>query len=305
MAADNGPFIQGRKYKLPTKDICAVYVGTPNGGYPEFKIDMSAVLDELTPCKEEEEGDAAPAAAANVAQSNRSPANRAKAAAAFMAVSPSAPPANNGFMAVSPSAPPANNMTNVPTKSAAAAPASAPASASASANRVDENASALAPAPENDASTNEKEEEGEPTSPTEDKPKSMKVDYLLKIDGGYYHRLFSNSPESAAVDAKIQPQVTHFINNGVITIEVTIKDAVGTQTKKINEAIVTIGKNEKGRDIATITGGNKVTYFDIAKQAWLDFTDRFRGGSRKTRRSKSTKRSKRTVKKTKKTRRHL
>ena len=266
-------------------------MGTPNGGYPEFKIDMSAVLDELTPCKEEEEGDAAPAAAANVAQPNRSPANRAKAAAAFMAVSPSAPPANN--------------RTNVPTKSAASAPASAPASASASANRVDENASALAPAPENDASTNEKEEEGEPTSPTEDKPKSMKVDYLLKIDGGYYHRLFSNSPESAAVDAKIQPQVTHFINNGVITIEVTIKDAVGTQTKKINEAIVTIGKNEKGRDIATITGGNKVTYFDIAKQAWLDFTDRFRGGSRKTRRSKSTKRSKRTVKKTKKTRRHL
>ena len=133
----------------------------------------------------------------------------------------------------------------------------------------------------------------------------MKVDYLLKIDGDYYHKLFSNSPANAADRATIEPQHTPFITNEVIMFEVTIKDAGGTQTKKIKDAIVTIGKNEKGREIATITGGKKVTYFDIAKQAWLEFTDRLRGGSRKTRRSKPTKRSRRTVKRNKKTRRHL
>ena len=285
MATDNGPFIQGRKYKLPTKDICAVYVGTPAGGNPEFKIDMSAVLDELTPCKEEEEGDAA----ASVDSAPPAP-PIASAPAAEAAAPPAAPGNKKGNIPnkITPASVPANVNANVPMSANVNANASTPVPASQAAVQAavepeDDPAeeSALAPVPQ------------------------RKADYMLKIDGDYYHRLFSNSPANAANRATISPQVTSFITNGVIMSEVTITDAGGTQTKKIKDAIVTIGKNEKGREIATITGGKKVTYFDIAKQAWLEFTDRLRGGSRKTRHSKPTKRSKRTVKKTKKTRRHL
>ena len=277
MATDNGPFIQGRKYKLPTKDICAVYVGTPAGGNPEFKIDMSAVLDELTPCKEEE-GDAA----ASV--------DSAPLIASAPAAEAAAPPAAPG-----------NKKGNIPNK---ITPASVPANVPMSANV---NANASTPVPASQAAVQAAvEPEDDPAEESALAPvPQRKADYMLKIDGDYYHRLFSNSPANAANRATISPQVTSFITNGVIMSEVTITDAGGTQTKKIKDAIVTIGKNEKGREIATITGGKKVTYFDIAKQAWLEFTDRLRGGSRKTRHSKPTKRSKRTVKKTKKTRRHL
>lgn len=273
MAADNGSFIQGRKYKLPAKDICAVYVGTPNGGYPEFKIDMSAVLGELTPCKEEEEGDAAASFA---------PAAPAPPIASTPAAKAAAPPA-------APPADPGNKKGNIPNKTTPA-PVSVNANANVSANV---NAS---PAADEDV-----EDPAEETAPVPQK----KIDYLLKIDGGYYHTLFPNSPVNAANRATIEPKDTSFINNGVITIEVTITDAGGNQTKKIKDAIVTISKNEKDKKIATITGGEKVTYFDNVQKVWRDIKDRFRGGSRKTRRSKPTKRSKRTVKKTKKTRRHL
>ena len=119
MATDNGPFIQGRKYKLPTKDICAVYVGTPAGGNPEFKIDMSAVLDELTPCKEEEEGDAA----------------------ASVDSAPPAPPIASAPAAevAAPPAAPGNKKGNIPNK---ITPASVPANVPMSAN-VNANATAL------------------------------------------------------------------------------------------------------------------------------------------------------------------
>jgi hypothetical protein len=280
MAAEDGPFIQGRKYRLPAKDICAVYVGTPAGGNPEFKIDISAVLDELTPCEEE-------GVAGAVDDADRSPNNRAKAVAnyragALFATAPAASPA------APPAAPtPGNKKGNIPNKSAsasapeAAAPSAAPPAAPPAVQELENDPveeSAPAPAPQ------------------------KKADYLLKIDGDYYHTLFSNSPANASGRATIEPQVTPFITNGVITIEVTITDAGGTQTKKIKDAKVTFGKNETGREIATITGGNKVTYFDTVKQAWLDFKERLQGGARKKRQSKRTKR---TVKKTKKTRRHL
>ena len=296
MAADNGPFIQGQKYKLPTKDICAVYVGTPNGGNPEFKIDISAVLDELTPCKEE--GDAAAAAdadaAANVAQPTLSPKKGSKAAA----LNASAPAAE----AAAPPAAPVNKKGNIPKKTAptntsATALAKAPAPVNANANasaptNANENAKASAPANANanvnasapananaNTNTNEDPEDTEDTDPAPapapaPAPMPGLKGYKVTISPEFFLKLFPNSKGERIRDARFTPV---YIIPKDITLNPTDSKSGTVNTREIvvtfnnTQKIIKTAKVFLDRTMAVIVGGTKPVF------GW--------GGRRRTRRT--------------------